>query len=76
VKSCSYPEPAFTYERFKVCDPVVILPRYARLYPSDSGVVVAVRLDSFRDMFNEYTVEFPDDSTAEIFEFQLLEVAV
>ena len=36
-----------------------------------SGVVVEVKLDPFREMFNEYKVEFPDGSTAGVFEFQM-----
>ena len=61
--------------RFKMHDRILILPRYAHLYPDDSGVIVAVKIDSFRDKFNEYTVQFSDGSTANIFEFQLVEAA-
>jgi hypothetical protein len=62
--------------RFKMADRILILPRFARLYPDDSGVVVAVKIDPFREKFNEYTVQFADGSTANIFEFQLVEAAV
>jgi len=58
-------------ERFKIGDCVLILPRYAHLYASDSGVIVAGLPDPFRSAFNEYTVEFPDGSTANLFEFQI-----
>jgi hypothetical protein len=58
-------------ERFDIGDPVVILPRFAHLYPINSGVIVAIKPDPFRPVFNEYTVKFPDDSTANLFEFQL-----
>jgi len=61
-------------ERFKIGDPVLILPRYAHLYPSDSGIVVAVIPDPFRPAFNEYTVEFADGATTHLFEFQIREV--
>jgi hypothetical protein len=62
-------------QRFKIGDSVLILPRYAHLYPSESGVVLAVIPDPFRPAFNEYTIEFPDGSTANLFEFQIREVA-
>ena len=62
-------------QRFKIGDSVLILPRYAHLYASDSGVIVAVIPDPFRPEFNEYTVEFPDGSTANLFEFQIREAA-
>ena len=58
-------------QRFRRGDLIVILPRYAHLYPNHSGVIVAVKIDPFRDKFNEYTVQFPDGSTANIFEFQI-----
>ena len=63
-------------QRFKMGDRILILSRYAHLYPDDSGLIVAVKLDSFRDKFNEYTIRFSDGSTANIFEFQLVEAAV
>ena len=62
-------------QRFKIGDNVVVLPRYAQLYASDSGVIVAVIPDPFRPAFNEYTVEFPDGSKANLFEFQIREAA-
>ena len=60
-------------ERFKPNDPVFILTKFAHLYPANSAVVIAVEADPFRPMFNEYTVEFADRSTAKIFEFQMIE---
>jgi len=36
----------------KIGDLVFILPRYAHLYGSDSGVIVAVIPDPFRSAFN------------------------
>src|SRR5690242_2049693 len=60
-------------QRFKSDDRVLILPKFAHLYPAFSGIVRAVKLDSLRSVFNEYTVEFTYGKTANIFEFQLLE---
>ncbi len=65
-------------QRFKIGDRVRLLPRFAHLYqstPEDktSGVVIEVKLDPFRAMFNEYTIEFPDGSTVSVFEFQVRE---
>ena len=59
----------------KIGDLVFILPRYAHLYGSDSGVIVAVIPDPFRSAFNQYTVELPDGSTANLFEFQICKAA-
>ena len=60
-------------QRFKVGDRVVILPRFAHLFQSDLGVIIEVKLDSFRPGFNENKLEFPDGSTGNVFEFQLRE---
>ena len=54
-----------------VGDRVVVLPRYADLYPKDGGVVIEVKLDPFRTAFNEYKIGFADGSTANLFEFQI-----
>ena len=62
-------------ERFKTGDAVFIIPKFAHLYVDVAGVVVDVKTDQFRQMFNEYTVEFTDRSTATLFEFQILEAA-
>ena len=56
---------------FAIGDRVVVLPRYADLYPKDGGVVIEVKLDPFRSAFNEYKIEFADGSTADVFEFQI-----
>jgi hypothetical protein len=60
-------------QRFKSDDRVLILPKFAHLYPAFRGVVRAVKLDPLRSVFNEYTVEFTYGVKANIFEFQLLE---
>jgi hypothetical protein len=59
--------------RFKPNDAVFILPRYAHLYPGHSALVKSVTADPFRPMFNEYSLEFHDRSTATLFEFQIIE---
>src|SRR5215472_1278145 len=59
--------------RFKPYDVVFILPKFAHLYPGHSAVVTGVTADPFRSMFNEYALEFPDGSTAKLFEFQIIE---
>jgi hypothetical protein len=59
---------------FKIGDSVTILDRFSHLYPSGSGVVIAVNPDPFRQLFDEYTLKFPDNSTANVFEFQLIQV--
>ena len=63
-------------ERFKIGDPVRILPRFAHLYPSAFGVVIAFKRDPYRDLFNEYSLKFPDGTTTSVFEFQLVEVQI
>ena len=60
-------------QRFNIGDRVVVLPRFAHLYPSSAGVVIEVKLDPFRPMFNEYKIEFGDGSMASLFEFQIRE---
>src|SRR6266850_143690 len=62
-----------TEQRFKPNDAVFILPKYAHLYPSNSAVVTTVYADPFREMFNAYTVEFPDRSTDKVLEFQIID---
>src|SRR5712692_8785589 len=59
--------------RFKPKEAVFILPRYAHLYPGHSALVKSVTADPFRPMFNEYTLEFHDRSSAKLFEFQIIE---
>jgi hypothetical protein len=60
-------------QRFRKSDPVFILPRFADLYPDRSGIVIATKEDPFRPMFNSYTLQFPDRSTGNLFEFQIIE---
>ena len=60
-------------QRFKIGDRVSLLPRFAHLFQSTPGVVIEVKIDPFRAMFNEYTIEFPDGSTVNVFEFQVRE---
>jgi len=58
-------------QTFKVGDQVTILPRYAHFYPSSTAVVIEVKPDAHRPIFNDYKIEFADGSTANIFEFQV-----
>jgi hypothetical protein len=60
-------------QRFKVGDPVLVLPRFTQLFPTNTGVVTAVYLDTFRPMFNEYALKLNDETAANVFEFQLIE---
>jgi hypothetical protein len=60
-------------QSFKQGDPVLILPKFAHLYRGNSVVVVGVNPHPSRPMLNEHTVEFPDHSTAKVFEFQIIE---
>jgi hypothetical protein len=59
--------------RFKPNDAVFILPRYSHLYPGHSAVVTGATADPYRPWFNEYALEFPDRSSARLFEFQIIE---
>ena len=60
-------------QRFKPSDGVFIIPKFAHLYTDRSAVVIDVKVNPFRPMFNEYTVEFADRSTARLLEFQIIE---
>lgn len=59
--------------RFKQGDSVFVLPKFAHLYPGDSGMVRSVRIDPFRSVFNSYEVEFAGGAAATVFEFQIVE---
>jgi hypothetical protein len=56
---------------FKIGDRIHLRVRFSHLYPNSSGVVVGIALDPIRSLFNEYTVEFPDESTDTVFQFQI-----
>src|SRR5438067_721725 len=58
-------------QRFNIDDRILILPRFAHLYPRNSGEVVHVLIDRRRAILNEYTVKLSDGSTANLFEFQI-----
>jgi hypothetical protein len=57
---------------FKLGDRVLMRPEFVHLYPAQVGVIMNVKLDSFRSTFNEYTVEFPGRIRRSAFEFQIL----
>jgi hypothetical protein len=58
-------------QRFKAGDRVMLLAQYAHLYPGNNGIVTEVRIDTYREAFNEYKIEFTDGSTGDVFEFQI-----
>jgi hypothetical protein len=60
-------------QRFKVGDSVLVLPRFAHLFPISTGVVTGVNPDPFRSMFNEYALKLNDETAVSVFEFQLIE---
>jgi hypothetical protein len=60
-------------QRFKIGDPVLVLPRFAHLFSINTGLVTGVNADRFRPMFNEYSVKLDDGTNASVFEFQLIE---
>ena len=60
-------------ERFKPGDAIFIIPKFSHLYASETAIITSVRADPSRPMFNEYTVEFADGSTALLYEFQIIE---
>ena len=60
-------------QRFKPGDAVFILPKFAHLYSANSGIVRDARRDPFHSIFNEYAVDLANGSSANVFEFQLIE---
>jgi hypothetical protein len=56
---------------FNTGDSIFILSKFAHLYAGDAAVVVSVKADPFRSIFDEYRVRFPDGSTDNLFEFQI-----
>src|SRR5437870_10993979 len=60
-------------QRYKPGDPVLILPKFAHLYPASAAVIVNARVNRFRPTLNEYTIEFADHSTATVLEFQIID---
>jgi hypothetical protein len=65
-------EPTSTVESFKIGDRIRLRRRFTHLYPDQSGVIINVVPDPIRPLFNEYTVEFPNEAKASLFHFQLL----
>jgi hypothetical protein len=60
-------------QRFKPGDHILILPKFAHLYPGNAAVVIQAESDPFRAMFNDYMVQFADGSSAHVFEFQIID---
>jgi hypothetical protein len=73
VEAPAHRTSATVMQRFKIGDRVILLPRFAHLFQNTPGVVIEVKIDPFRPMFNEYMIKFPDGSTASVFEFQVRE---
>jgi hypothetical protein len=59
--------------RFSVGDKVLLLDKFARSYSGHVGTVVKVKVDMLRTLFDEYTLEFSDQSTGTFFDFQIIE---
>jgi hypothetical protein len=60
-------------QRFNVGDPILILPKFAHLFPAHTGIVVSVKRTAIRPIFNDYAVKFVDGSVHNLFEFQMIE---
>jgi len=60
---------------FKPGDAVLLLGKYIKLYPGIRGVVLDVKQDPSRPIFNEYTIEFAGGSKGSVLQFQLVEDA-
>jgi hypothetical protein len=63
--------PETVKKRYRVGDRIRIRSRFTHLFPADFGVVRGVVTDPMRSLFNEYVVEFPDHSSASLFQFQI-----
>ena len=62
-------------QQFQIGEKVLVLPQFVHLYPRSTAVVLEVKLDPFRAMFNEYKIQFVDGSIETVFEFQIREAA-
>ena len=64
----------FAKRSFKIGDRIRLRPRFAHLYSCDFGVIIGVVSDPMRALFNEYVIEFSDQSSASLFQFQISRV--
>jgi len=71
VEALAHRTSATVMQQFQIGEKVLVLPQFVHLYPRSTAVVLEVKLDPFRAMFNEYKIEFPDGATAAVFEFQI-----
>ena len=55
----------------KIGDRIRLRSRFTRLYQQNSGVIVEIIPDPIRSLFNEYLVEFADQSVDNLFQFQI-----
>jgi hypothetical protein len=60
-------------QRFRKGEPILILPKFAHLYPVGSAVVADVKTNPFRSIFNRYTLQFTDRSQENVFQFQIID---
>src|SRR5215472_1474968 len=61
--------------RFHIGVPIVLLAKYANLYPSRQGIVRAVNANPARELFDEYNVEFAGGALETVHDFQVVEDA-
>ncbi len=66
--------PESILKHYKIGDRIRVRAQFTHLYPAESGVIVGIVADSMRAIFNEYVVEFPDQTSASLFQFQILRV--
>src|SRR5437764_754895 len=61
--------------RFKLGDRILLLEKYARLYPATGGIVRSLNPNKTRELFDEYLVEFPTGTSKSVHAFQIVEDA-
>jgi hypothetical protein len=61
--------------RFHIGVPILLLAKYANLYPAGSGIVRSINANPARELFDEYDVEFPDGAIEMVHDFQVVEDA-
>jgi hypothetical protein len=61
--------------RFHVGVPIVVLAKYANLYPAGSGIIRGVISNPARELFDEYQVEFAGGVIETVHDFQAVEDA-
>jgi hypothetical protein len=59
--------------RFHVGVPILLLAKYANLYPAAAGIVRAINANPARELFDEYSVEFAGGTVEIVHGFQAVE---